>query len=124
MAPSEQDLVNRRPVWAALSQLYLDSEASAADFRALAATLAGSPYTVDELRRILLSEVHPACVANLLQVAGVWSGFELVWLERRILGRRRWPVRLLPLRRATLARAEPLFARVGELRGAREVRGG
>ena len=122
MAPAEQDLVNRRPVWAALSQLYLDSEASAADFRALAATLAGSPYTVDELRRILLSEVHPLCVVNLLQVAGVWGGFELEWLEKQILGRRCWPVRLLPLRKSTLARAAPLFARVAELRRARELR--
>src|SRR4051812_4800731 len=112
----EHDLANREPVWLALSELYLDTELTAADNEAVAATLAASPYTLAELRCILLAEVHPACVANLLQVADVWSGFDRDWLQQSILRRRRWPSRLLPFRRSILAEAAPLFARASALR--------
>jgi anti-sigma factor RsiW len=116
----EHDLVDRRPVWAALANLYLDTELSPNDREHLAQALAGSPYAVAKLRRILLTEVHPACVQNLRAVAGVWSGFDPEWLEQRILRRRRasvrWPARLLPRRAATLALAECIFGRVVELR--------
>jgi hypothetical protein len=120
MRPPRQDIANRCPVWVALSDLYLDTELYPDDLELLAETLAASPYTTDELKHILLAEVHPACMTNLRQVAGVWSGFDPVWLRASILGRTRaafrWPARLFRFRNATLARAAPLFARVAELR--------
>ena len=118
--PAEHDLANRLPVWVALSDLYLDTELSAHDFERLAETLAASPYTTGELEQILLAEVHPACFANLLSVAGVWSGFDPCWLRQRILGRQRawlrWPVRLLPFRSAMGSEAADLFILVADLR--------
>ena len=120
MRPPEQDLVNRRPVWTALSALYLDTELSADDIAHLAEQLATSPYTPGELISILLTEIHPVCVGNLRQVAGVWSGFDPAGLEVEILRRQRTlfrrPARLFPLRRRMIAMTAPLFARIRELR--------
>lgn len=123
MQASDHDVAHRLPVWLALSELYLDTELSSAALAHIAAVLAASPYTIGELRYILLHEVHPACVANLLTVAGVWSGFDADWLRQRIQDRSRarlrWPARLLPFRRTALASAAPLFACVPRLREVR-----
>ncbi len=120
ISPAEHDLANRLPVWVALSELYLDTELSANDFEHLAETLAASPYSAQELRYILLAEVHPVCVRNRLQIAGVWSGFDPGWLREHILRRRRvwlrWPARFLPFRNATLSRMVPLLIRVASVR--------
>jgi hypothetical protein len=122
MRPPDEDLPNRRPVWIAWSDLYLDNELSPGDLEYLAERLAASPYSADELRYILLVEVHPACAGNLRQVAGIWSGFDADWLQQAILSRQRrrlrWPARLIPPRRSILAMATPLFLRVGALRRA------
>ena len=119
----EHDLANRRPVWEALSELLLDTEASS-DVRAgLARTLAQSPYSVAELRAILFDEVYPVCIANLLSVAGVWTRFDPDWLQDRVLARRNsllhWPSWLRPLRRDIQSRAEALFADVDAARRGR-----
>ena len=115
-----QDVANRRPVWAAFSQLYVDTELSAEDSERIADTLSRSPYAVETLQHILFTEVHPICVTNRLQVAGVWSGFDPHWLQQRILQRQyarfRWPARLMPLRRTIRAELAPILARVSELR--------
>jgi len=116
------DLANRRPVWSALSNLYLDTERTPAMCEADAKRLAQSPYTLDDLRAILTEEVHPACAANLLSPAGEWAGFDEDWLEKRILARGRaivrWPARLSPSKRLVRDQAEALFARVEAIRRA------
>jgi hypothetical protein len=121
--PPAQDIAHRLPIWIALAELYLDADLAPDDLPILAEKLAASRYTEGELAHILLSELHPVLVTNLMQVAGVWNGFDADWLQARVLARTRarlrWPARLLPLRRATLARAVPLFDRVKELRQAR-----
>jgi hypothetical protein len=84
MKPVAVDLDTRRPVWRALSDLYLDN--SYRDFvRAAARALAPSLYTLDELREILWLEVHPVLVWNLWAPIGVWDGFDLDWLAGCIL---------------------------------------
>ena len=84
MLTAPSDLACRRPVWLALSDLFLDT-----DVQLLRAhntrSLAGSPYSLDELDAILREEVYPAREFNLAQVAGEWAGFGADWLERRIL---------------------------------------
>ncbi|MCA0175458.1 MAG: hypothetical protein LCH73_04090 [Proteobacteria bacterium] len=86
MKPATEDLAARRPVWEALSDLFLDTDTSLS--RAWRVQqLAHSPYTIAELQAILVDEVYPICRANLLSVAGEWSGFDLAWLEGRILRR-------------------------------------
>ena len=56
--------------------------------RWLGRTLRESGYTLPELEHILRTEVAPIVGGNLLSVVGVWSGFDLNWLEAQILGLR------------------------------------
>ena len=82
-APPAFDPTARRPVWDALSTLFLDTDTSLTrPWRVR--QLAASPFSVAELEAILLDEVHPACAGNLLSIAGEWVGFDPEWLERRI----------------------------------------
>ena len=84
LRPAELDLERRRPVWLALSDLFLDTDVNLLR-EGNARTLAASAYSMDELDTILREEVYPACSFNLAQVAGEWAGFDADWLERRIL---------------------------------------
>ena len=95
-APS-LELEQRRPVWDALSELFLDTELQPEDHRRIARVLSASGYSEPELEQILRLAVGPVLLANLLSVAGQWAGFDLGWLEGQILrrGRRRW-LRWLP----------------------------
>lgn len=87
LKPATEDLSRRRPVWDALSTLFLDTDTSLLrPWRAQ--VLAASDYTVAELEQILLDEVSPACTANLRVITGAWAGFDLNWLEERIVSRR------------------------------------
>ncbi|MFD0798244.1 hypothetical protein ACFQZJ_12300 [Maribacter chungangensis] len=74
----------RKPIWIALSELYLDTELQAHDFRYIARVIMESPYTFDEVKQINTYEVFPVLQYNLLSVAGVWSGFQEEWLVKEI----------------------------------------
>ncbi len=80
----------RIPVWTALSDLYLDTDV-ALSHDCIARTLAASPYSLDELRDMLMYDVHPALYPNLMSVAGEWAGFDQAWLAERIRIVRRQP---------------------------------
>ena len=73
----------REQVWLALSDLYLDTDTELF-IESCAATLAESPFSREELARILFREVHPLLVFNLLSVAGQWGGFDPAWLTAEI----------------------------------------
>lgn len=74
------------PVWIALSGLYLDTEVE--HFHdAIAATLAASPFALDELHAMLMHDVHPVLFTNLMAPAGVWDAFDEAWLVARIRAR-------------------------------------
>jgi hypothetical protein len=88
MKPANEDLQHRRPVWGALSGLFLDTDTSLARVWRIE-TLAASPYSMDELQEILVDEVYPVCRPNLFTIAGEWAGFDPEWLETRILRRLR-----------------------------------
>ena len=88
------DLEHRRPVWQALSDMFLDTDMSLSrEWRAC--ELARSPYSIEELEEILITEVYPACRANLLSIAGEWAGFDSQWLEDRIQRRLNSPLKVL-----------------------------
>ena len=89
MNPAACEIGCRRPVWAALSNLFLDNELESPDLNHIAAVVAASPYTVEEVEDILFDEVYPVLVVNLKSVIGEWAGFDLVWLEEQILLRER-----------------------------------
>ena len=92
--PILEDLAAREPVWAALSDMFLDTDTSLTrQWRA--EQLAASPYSIAQLERILIDEVYPICKYNLMSVAGEWEGFDPDWLRDRILRRLRSPLRAL-----------------------------
>ena len=82
MKPAFYDLRQRRPVWEALSDLFLDTDVTRTR-RWRVRTLAASPYSVAELEQILIDEVYPICHVNLWSVAGVWAGFDQYWWNVR-----------------------------------------
>ncbi|HEX4326743.1 MAG TPA: hypothetical protein VH105_07970 [Burkholderiales bacterium] len=81
---ASDELVVRRPVWEALSGLFLDTDVSLSRSWRIE-VLAGSPYSIQALQTILVEEVYPVCKYNLLSMAGEWAGFDPDWLERKIL---------------------------------------
>ncbi len=68
------------PVWAALSEFYVDTQLTAQDFDAIASKLVDSGYTLLQVKDIDKYEVRPLLFTNLLSAAGVWSGFDAEWL--------------------------------------------
>jgi hypothetical protein len=109
--PNETEIEHRKPVWTALSDLWLDTELDESDLSYIVREMHDSGYSIEELREIYLYEVAPAVYWNLLIVAGEW-GFEDAWLHDRILRllRRRtrlgrWWIRALR-RRMTYATEE------------------
>ena len=85
LPPPQDDLSRRRPVWDALSNLFLDTELTEKDFRWIANVLVESDYDDAQLDHVLFNEVFPVCVANLRTPAGEWAGFDLDWLQDQIL---------------------------------------
>ncbi|WP_374089127.1 hypothetical protein [Methylomicrobium lacus] len=92
MKAAPDDLPNRRPVWEALSDLFLYTDVTLArTWRA--EKLAASPYSLADIEQILIDEVYPVCKYNLVCVAGEWEFFDPDWLENRILNRLKSPLR-------------------------------
>ncbi len=79
------NIEQRRPIWLALSEFYLDTELQDSDFRNIAFTILASQYSLDEVKTINKYEVFPILQANLLSPAGEWAGFDEDWLVEKIL---------------------------------------
>ncbi|MEA1786498.1 hypothetical protein U1E44_10380 [Arenibacter sp. GZD96] len=79
-----KDLKEREPIWLALSALYLDTELQESDFQHIAHSIRDSPFTFHEVKIIDKYEVFPVLYANLLGIAGVWTGFDAQWLFHKI----------------------------------------
>lgn len=82
---SESELMQRVPVWNALSDLFLDTELSDTTHRSIAKVVTESGFEAQEIHDILWKEVLPAVGDNLRVVAGEWAGFDPEWLKERIL---------------------------------------
>lgn len=85
--PTEEQILERMPVWDALSELFLDSEIGPEDHDRIATVLAQSAYTEEELLQILRHEIYPACAANLTCVAGAWGCWGEDWIREHIAPR-------------------------------------
>jgi hypothetical protein len=70
----------KQAVWAALSDLWLETEFTEDDHQRIAGIMKRSGYSVNELRDINLFEVATVVFHNLLSVAGEWAGFNEEWL--------------------------------------------
>jgi hypothetical protein len=79
------NIEQRKPIWIALSEFYLDTELQDADFRQIAFTILESPYSLDQIKTINKYEVFPILQANLLSPAGEWAGFDEKMLVEKIV---------------------------------------
>jgi hypothetical protein len=77
---NQDEIDRRKPVWTALSELWLDTELQDRDLQAIAEVLRASGYSVAELREIYRNEVAPVVYENLRAPAGAWAGFDPKWL--------------------------------------------
>lgn len=85
MKQASEDIEARRPVWWALSDLFLDTELDDFAYNYIARTCVDSPYSPKECSEILWHEVYPICLGNLFSMAGVWEAFNQEWLENEII---------------------------------------
>ncbi len=85
----DAEIDRRKPVWAALSELWLDTELTEDDLRRIAGAMEASGYPIGVLRDIYLYEVAPVVFPNLLVVAGEWAGFDEEWLFAKATKRAR-----------------------------------
>ena len=80
-----EELEHRRPLWEALADLFLDTVLDEADFRSIARRIVESGYSPEEIQKILWEEVFPACEINARHPAGEHIGFDVDWIQERIL---------------------------------------
>lgn len=103
--------MNRREVWVALSDLFLDTETRWYLPRAAFVGLREG-CSWPELTRIFHDEVAPVVAANLLDVAGDWGGFPEEWLCGQIEARAPGPTLIS---RGVTAGMTSLWQAVGRL---------
>ncbi len=89
MLYNEETLAYRRPVWKAISELWLDTELSDFGYKQIALVFSESPYDLADLECIAFEEVAPILYLNFYTPAGAWDGFDPVWLEEQIIKRSR-----------------------------------
>jgi hypothetical protein len=81
----DEQIPERRPLWMALSSLWLDTELSTEDLERIARIMANTDLTIEQLHEIYCVEVAPVVWPNMLAVAGVWNGFDEEWLCSQII---------------------------------------
>jgi hypothetical protein len=81
---TDAELQRRKPLWTALSGLWLDTEIDPPVIRRIARAAINSGYSIVELNEIYLYEVAPVVSANLLIPAGEWAGFDEEWLHAEV----------------------------------------
>jgi hypothetical protein len=81
------EIERRRPVWQALSDLWLDTEPDSDTFDYIVRVMIESRYSLDELSCIFSYEVAPAVYRNLYNIfpGGTWGAFDLNWLREAIV---------------------------------------
>tara|TARA_R110002020_G_scaffold360232_1_gene572878 strand:- start:25 stop:789 length:765 start_codon:yes stop_codon:yes gene_type:complete len=78
------NIEERKPIWIALSDFYLDTELQESDIRHIAFKIIESPYSFEKVKEINKYEIFPVLQPNLMSVAGEWAGFNEEWLINRI----------------------------------------
>ncbi|QLG46141.1 DUF7079 family protein [Costertonia aggregata] len=82
---SPKEIEQRKPIWIAISDFYLDTELDDVSFKYIAKKIHESTFTFEEVKQIDRTDVFPVLYGNLLTVAGIWSGFNEEWLVPTII---------------------------------------
>lgn len=85
MSLNEREIARRVPVWAALAELFLDTELQDYHYRYIADRLLDSGYGLQELEKIFRAEVAPVFYTNLSAVAGEWQPWSADFVKERVL---------------------------------------
>ncbi|TZF96074.1 hypothetical protein FW781_11610 [Chryseobacterium panacisoli] len=75
----------RKLVWLALSDLYLDTELQEWQFQYMTGIFLKSPFSFEKIKKIDQYEIFPVLFSNLLNPAGEWAGFEEKRLVKNIM---------------------------------------
>lgn len=78
------DIETKKKLWIALSEIYHDTEITEGALFSIAQTAKIENVSFKTLYRTNKEEVFPVLFKNLLSVAGVWTGFNQVWLVKKI----------------------------------------
>ncbi|NBW07666.1 MAG: hypothetical protein EBR82_06535 [Caulobacteraceae bacterium] len=81
---SQDELERRGPLWAALADLFLDTEMDASHYRAIRDAARSGGFDTAQVRTILLDEVLPMFAFNAIDIAGEWAGFDPDWAAARV----------------------------------------
>lgn len=81
---SQEEIAIRRPLWDALSEIFLDTELQDGDYKFIARRVLESSLNPHEVSVALWADVFPVLAHNLQSVAGEWAGFDSNWLIERI----------------------------------------
>ena len=74
---------DRPVIWKVLSEMYLDTQLAQSDYDQIATKLNQVGCGLIEAQSIDYYEVAPAVGLNLLSTAGVWTAFDVSWLNNR-----------------------------------------
>ena len=89
MSFSSDTLKTRKPLWIALSDLFLDTELKEYNHAHIATAMYESGYSFAEIEDILMLEIFPVCIPNMHSVAGEWAGFHEDWVIKMIIKSKR-----------------------------------
>lgn len=78
------EIEQRKPVWLAISEFYLDTELERNDISRIREIFKKSGYSLNELKDIDFYEVRPIVGLNLSSTAGSWAGFDENWLWNQV----------------------------------------
>ncbi len=111
MKISDEEIRRRTPVWAAMSELFLDTEIEERIYANLAYAIHNAEYFSPFARAILEREVLPVFADNLRSVTGEWTGWSVDDMRNAVLAwlRQSWCRRAL--RNARLHRFRKAFMR-------------
>jgi hypothetical protein len=75
-----EEIERRRPVWIALSDLWLDNEIDEDWAKQIAEVVVSSGFTEATINDVFFNELAPFLGLNHLVVAGEWAGFDEEWV--------------------------------------------
>ena len=94
MEHPKNDIKDRSKIWDNMQMFWMDTDPGLL-IDNIAEVCFKSKYSIDELEHIFWNEVRPAVTFNLLMLsAPEWNGFEITWLENRILKKHKFGKRL------------------------------
>lgn len=82
-----EEIDNRKLLWIALSDLWLDTELTDMTYQSIVRDMISSAYSIEKIEKIFAEEVAPVVYSNLFNIfpGGTWSGFDSQWLSREII---------------------------------------